>query len=167
MTISPAMRAFLNLVAWSEGTSTRPYSKNDGYDVIVTGVDGPNVFDDYSDHPFANGRVPVVVRRNPPLMSTASGRYQLLARYWHRYKAQLGLNDFSPASQDAVAVQQIREKDALADIEAGDVQSAIRKCSSIWASLPGNDYGQGGKNAEELLAKYAELAAGNSGAVSS
>ena len=61
--MDPSVKAFLDLIAWSEGTSTSPVTQNQGYDVIVTGVDGPAVFTDYSDHPFADGRAPVVVRR--------------------------------------------------------------------------------------------------------
>ena len=57
------LKAFLDLIAYSEGTSTSSVTKNDGYDVIVTGVDGPSIFTDYSDHPFANGGS-VVVRRD-------------------------------------------------------------------------------------------------------
>ena len=56
-------RAFLDTLAFSEGTSNHPLTVNDGYDVIVTGVDGPEVFTDYSAHPFANGRKPKQINR--------------------------------------------------------------------------------------------------------
>ena len=113
--------AVLDLVAYSEGTSTEPVTQNDGYDVIVTGEDEiggkvhEEVFTDYSTHPFCvmPPRPPMIVRIGPPeLESTASGRYQLLARYYLTYKTQLGLPDFSPLSQDLVAIQQIRERGA-------------------------------------------------------
>ena len=52
--------AFLDLIAWSEGTSISPVSKNDGYDVIVSGVDGKHTFNDYGFHPFAHGRADIV-----------------------------------------------------------------------------------------------------------
>lgn len=49
--------AFLDMLAVSEGTANHPLTKNRGYDVIVTGLDGkPEIFTDYSDHPFAHGR---------------------------------------------------------------------------------------------------------------
>ena len=118
--------------------------KNDGYDVIVTGVDGPSIFTDYSDHPFANGGS-VVVRRDPLLISTAAGRYQLLARDWNVYKRQLDLDDYSPASQDDVALRQAQEKGALTLVMNDAVDKAIKDCSNIWASFPGNNYRQGGK----------------------
>lgn len=151
MTPSPALTAFLALVGWSEGAD---------YTTIVTGVDGQHSFSDFSDHPFAPqfGRSPVVVCQNPLLRSTASGRYQLLYRWWVPYKSQLGLTDFSPASQDAVAIQQMRERGAVDAVLAGNIQQAIQDCSNIWASFPSNSYGQpGGKTMGELLDEYAEL----------
>lgn len=153
--LSPSLKAYLNLISWSEGTSTSPITKDGGYDVIVSGIHGPNSFTDYSDHPFAPqfNRSPIVLNHAiPPLQSTASGRYQLLYRWWAAYKKQLKLPDFGHDSQDAVAVQQISERNALHLIAAGDIKEAIEACSTIWASFPGNDYGQaGGKSMQELL----------------
>jgi muramidase (phage lysozyme) len=73
---------------------------------------------------------------------TAAGRYQILARNFDFYKKQLGLKDFSKSAQDAIAIQLIKECGALKDIEAGRIESAIKKCSSRWASFPGAGYGQ-------------------------
>ena len=154
--MDPKLTAFLSTIGWSEGTTTSPLTENDGYDVIVSGVHGPSIFYDYSDHPFAHGGS-VTVRLVPLLYSTAAGRYQLLARYWRAYRVQLNLPDYSPASQDAVALQQMRERGAIAKVEAGDVVGAITACSTIWASFPLNDYGQGGKSMADLLAKYQNL----------
>ena len=78
----------------------------------------------------------------PKLKSTGAGRYQLLSRWWDAYRKQLGLKDFSPKSQDAVALQQIKERGALPMIDRGDIRQAIDRCSNIWASLPGAGYGQ-------------------------
>lgn len=151
------LKTFLDLISFSEGTCFSPLTKDNGYDVIVTGVEGPSIFTGYGKHPFEDGGE-VVVRVGPPeLASTAAGRYQLLARYWRVYKAQLHLPDYSPASQDAVAIQQISEQKAIAMIEAGDVAGAIQACGNIWASFPNNSYGQGGHSLETLVAKYQEL----------
>ena len=157
MAIDPKLQSFLDMIAFSEGTSTSSATQNDGYDVIVSGPDGPEVFTDYSDHPFAKGRPAKVVR--PGLTSTASGRYQLLLRWWRAYQPMLHLADFSAASQDAVALQQIKERGAIADIEAGEIELAIALCSNIWASLPGNSYSQGGKTMATLIEKYQSLIA--------
>jgi muramidase (phage lysozyme) len=151
--MSPTWKAFLDLVGWSEGTSTSPLTKNQGYDVIVTGIHGPSIFDNYSQHPFELGGS-VQWQLDPPKFSTAAGRYQVLARYWRVYKAQLHLSDFSPQNQDTVALQQIKERGGLLLLDAGNIREAIDRCSNIWASFPGNDYGQGGKSVEALLAQY-------------
>lgn len=152
---SPSLSKFLDLIAFSEGTSTSRLTVNNGYDVIVTGVDGQEIFTDYTDHPFFN-RPPKLIRVNPPLHSTAAGRYQILYRWWRPYRAQLDLPDFSPASQDAVAIQQIKERYAIDMILAGNIEGAITACSNIWASFPGNNYGQNAHSMGTLLDKYAE-----------
>lgn len=150
-----ALVRFLDLIAYSEGTSTNPHTQHDGYDVIVGGVDGHHEFTDFTDHPFAAGRPAIVIRNGPPqLTSTAAGRYQLLARFYTAYKKQLNLPDFSPVSQDRIALQQIRERQAIADILAGNIESAIQKCCTIWASFPGNNYGQGGHSMAALVDHY-------------
>jgi lysozyme len=145
--MDPKLKAFLDLIGWSEGAD---------YNTIVTGVNGPSTFTDFSDHPFAHGGS-VTVRRVPLLISTAAGRYQVLAHYFEAYKAQLGLTDFSPASQDAVALQQMKERGVPFLLKEDRVQEAITACSYIWASFPGNSYGQGGKSTEDLLTKYQEF----------
>lgn len=148
---------FLDLISYSEGTSVHPMTKCDGYDVIVTGLSGPEVFTDFTDHPFASGRPANIIRRVPKLASTAAGRYQLLLRYWRAYQESLGLKDFSPLSQDITALQQMKERHAIPQILAGNIAAAIEACSSIWASFPGNNYGQGGHSMEALLAKHETL----------
>ncbi|KAF1061063.1 MAG: hypothetical protein GAK45_02337 [Pseudomonas citronellolis] len=140
--------AFLDMLAWSEGTSISRYTKDEGYDVVVGGLDSPNIFTSYAGHPN------LLVKVNDSLSSTAAGRYQLLFRWWKPYRDLLGLKDFSPVSQDLVAIQQIRERKALDDIKAGRVRDAIAKCSNIWASLPGNAYGQRQHKVEDLVAQY-------------
>ena len=157
MRISPALQAFLSLISWSEGTSTSRVTQDNGYDVIVSGVDGPHRMTDYDDHPFASGRPPIIVRLSPLLKSTASGRYQLILPTWKAYKSQLQLLDFGHASQDAVAAQMIAERDALDQLNSGNVEGAISLCSNLWASFPGNSYGQGGKQIGELLEKYQQF----------
>lgn len=154
---------FLDTIAWSEGTSVSPATRNDGYDVIVTGYDGkPNILTDYSDHPFDGGREPIVLRIDretgkPTLKSDASGRYQIMLATWRSYHPRLGLADFSPESQDRLACRLIRERGAIPLLAASDIAGAIHACANIWASFPGNDYNQGGKRLSQLLDKFAEF----------
>lgn len=148
------LTAFLDMLAFAEGTATHPLTRNRGYDVIVTGMDGkPEIFTDYRDHPFASGRPAKVFNRRGE-KSTASGRYQQLYLFWPHYREQMHLPDFSPASQDKLALQLISERRALADIERGDIERAVSKCRTIWASLPGAGYGQREHGLGDLLAVY-------------
>ena len=144
--------AFLAMIGVSEGTSTSPVTRNHGYDVIVG---APEVFTDYSDHPFMH-RAPKVV--NAHLSSTASGRYQIMLHDWPHYKALLGLPDFSPDSQDKYALQLIRERSALPLIDGGQLAAAVQRCSNLWASFAGAGYGQQERTIEFLRNAY--LAAG-------
>ena len=79
--INNQRKAFLDMLAWSEGTDNgRQKTRNHGYDVIV----GGELFTDYSDHPRK------LVTLNLKLKSTGAGRYQLLSRWWMP-TVQLGL----------------------------------------------------------------------------
>lgn len=139
------MLAFLDMLAFSEGTIGRG---DDGYNKLVNPA---GFFDSYATHPN------VLVQVNPTLKSTAAGRYQFRSRHWDHYRDLLKLPDFGPASQDAWAIQLIRERRALADIENGRIGDAIVKCANIWASLPGAGYGQREHKMDVLLAKYVEF----------
>ena len=141
--ISKNLNAFLDMLGWSEGTITSELTKNDGYDVIVTGlsIDGfktPEVFTDYRHHPFVN-RSPKRINKKG-LYSSASGRYQHMRVHWEHYRDLLKLPDFGPESQDKWAIQLIRERKALVLIEAGKIEQAVDAVSNLWASLPGANY---------------------------
>lgn len=140
------VRAFLDMLAWSEGTDNGRQPTGDrGYDVIV----GGQLFRGYADHPRVLVDLPKL-----GIQSTAAGRYQLLRRYYDAYRKTLGLRDFSPLSQDLIALQQIRERKALPLIQAGKIVEAIAKVRNIWASLPGAGYGQHEQKLDRLLDVY-------------
>lgn len=143
--------AFLDMIGFSEIGAQLLAASDDGYNVLVGSIAAaPNLFHDYSQHP----NILVTVRQNPLLQSTAAGRYQLLHRYWPPYQEQLKLPDFGPVSQDLIAIEQIRECQALPDIDAGKFAAAVALCAHIWASLPGNDYEQHQNELVDLQAAY-------------
>lgn len=155
-------RAFLDMLAVSEGTSTSPATRKQGYDVIVTGIDRkPEIFTDFSDHPFAKGRRSKVINRRG-LTSNASGRYQFMLRDWRHYRDLLQLGNrvlypegaFSPAAQDAWAIQLIRERGALSLIDAGRFPQSVARVRNLWASLPGAGYGQHENDLDRLQVAY-------------
>uniref|UniRef100_UPI003EB80DA0 glycoside hydrolase family 24 protein n=1 Tax=Stenotrophomonas maltophilia TaxID=40324 RepID=UPI003EB80DA0 len=123
--------AFLDMLAWSEGTDNgKQATKDDGYDVIV----GGQLFKSYDDHPRVLVDLPKL-----KIQSTAAGRYQLLRRYYDAYKKTLGLKDFSPLSQDLIALQQIRERRALPTPNAprsGAARARIWRTQRSWAISP-------------------------------
>ena len=121
--------AFLDMLAWAEGTSTIKAS-DDGYNVLY----GGGMFYGYADHPRRKLTFPI---NGKPVTSSAAGRYQLLERYWDAYRASLRLSGgFTPENQDRIALQQIRERRA---------------------SFPGNSYGQNPHRLEKLLAQWQKL----------
>ena len=129
--ITQNRRAFLDMLAVSEiGPALLAVSDN-GYNVIVGSTPAkPDLFASYATHPNK------LVMIRPGLASTAAGRYQLLARYFFIYQRQLDLPDFSPDSQDAIALQQIRERGALPLIDMGNFALAVARCSNIWRGGP-------------------------------
>ncbi len=139
-------KAFLDMIAYSEGT----YNAGDaGYLMMF----GGRLADSLEVHPrqlfsFTNSR-------GEKLKTTAAGRYQFLAKTWDALAARLGLPDFGPSSQDAAALELVRERGALPDVDAGRVQVAITKCSKIWASLPGAGYAQPERKLADLTAAFA------------
>lgn len=144
--------AFLAMIAHSEGTSD---IGDRGYNCIVGSTpDQPILFGSYHDHPR------ICVELSSSLSSTAAGRYQILKRYFDAYRESLHLQDFSPDSQDLIALQMIRECNAFLDVAEGRFDVAVAKCASRWASLPGAQYGQHTNLLADLRAAY--TAAGGS-----
>jgi muramidase (phage lysozyme) len=138
--------AFLDMIANSEIGPALLAATDDGYNVLVGSTpQRPLTFSSYAKPPDVY---------NVALDSTAAGRYQALNRYAVIYIAQLKLSDFSPISQDLIALQQIRERLALPMIDAGNLPDAIAACSNIWASMPGNAYGQHQNAISTLQAAY-------------
>jgi muramidase (phage lysozyme) len=135
--------AFLDMIAYAEGTKG---VGDDGYNVLVGSLPGkPLLFHNYKTHPRIY---------NKKLNSTAAGRYQILYPIFAAYKRRLGLKDFSATSQDAIAIQLIKERKAYEDILAGRISTAINKCATAWASLPGSPYGQPTRSKVVLLEAY-------------
>ena len=144
--MTPNQKAFLDMIAHSEIGSALLAVSDNGYNVLVGSTPSkPLLFTSYADHPNI---------LNAATNSTAAGRYQVLHRYWVYYKNMLKLPDFGKASQDAVALQYLKECHALADIDAGNFASAVNSCAHIWASLPGAAYGQHVNKISDLQLAY-------------
>lgn len=147
--MNPNLKAFLDTIAVSEGTYGLG---DDGYNVLVGCTkDHLKLFSSYEDHPR------VVIDLGKGLKSTAAGRYQELAHNFDFYKKLLKLSDFSPSSQDAIAIQQIKEQHALDLITLGYFDAAIKNCANIWASFPNAGYEQQEHPIEKLRTVYIKM----------
>lgn len=122
----PNVRALLRVIRRGEGTADEA-----GYRRIF----GGQLFEGFADHP----RIKVTKGR---YTSTAAGAYQALSSTWDETARIMGLGSFSPANQDKFAVGRIAARNALEDIKAGRFETAIKKISWEWASMPGSPYGQ-------------------------
>lgn len=135
----------INLAA---GLATiRHFETGDGPDAY-TELYGGSHFIGFADHP----RIAKPIG-NTGNYSTAAGAYQILAisktprgmtkiNTWDRIKAKLNLPDFSPASQDAAAVELIKERGGYYPLINGDFSTFMDKIKLEWASVPGSPYGQ-------------------------
>ena len=76
--INNQRKAFLDMLAWSEGTDNgRQKTRNHGYDVIV----GGELFTDYSDHLAS-------LSPKPKTQNQQARTLQLLSRWWDAYRKQ-------------------------------------------------------------------------------
>lgn len=130
---NPNVSRFLNMIGMSEGT-VKP-----GVDAYRVGFGGSDIAD-LSAHP--NIRVPFTQTDGRENVTTAAGKYQFLKGTWDDVSRKLGLQDFSPRSQDLAAIELLRRNGALQDVVKGDFNAAIKKSGSTWASLPSSPYAQ-------------------------
>jgi len=118
-----------------EGMIRQLESKNQ-YNVIT----GGQTFNDYSQHPrikvwFHDPRRPGDGNNN---WSDAAGAYQITSATYDDFAPKLGITDFSPASQDAIATAILKRTGAYDAIVSDDIAGALALASKRWASLPGS-----------------------------
>jgi muramidase (phage lysozyme) len=116
------VQAFLKAIADAEGG---------GYDFKYGAVKGrrndPWRFTSYSTHPGpGSGGV-----------TTAAGMYQITKATWEDHgERRMGLTDFTPETQDLIAVSILRGSGAIEKIKDGDIESGVEQASHQWAALP-------------------------------
>jgi muramidase (phage lysozyme) len=117
----PNVAAFLKAIAEAEGG---------GYDFRYGALKGRAKdrwrFTDMSTHPGPgiDGK------------TTAAGMYQITRPTWEHHGAKLGLRDFSPRTQDLIAVEILRSLGVIQAIKEGNIFEAMPKVARIWAALP-------------------------------
>jgi muramidase (phage lysozyme) len=126
---NPNVRTMLNLIAKAEGVKW-------GYNTLF----GNQKIDNLTAHP--NLKKAFKQTDGKTNYTTAAGRYQFLKGTWDGLARQLGLNDFSPRSQDLGAIALLAQNGALPYVLKGDYQTAVKKSGGTWASLPSSNYAQ-------------------------
>lgn len=136
---------------------------------------GGSLFSNLSDHPVITGEkvgVPLPdewcrkAGLNPPCTSSAAGAYQINLPTWGNGR-KLGvrdasplwgprLPDFSPESQMEGARRLLIMDGVLPYVQRGEFETAVRRASRRWASLPGSTAGQGGRSMAWLTGIYGE-----------
>jgi muramidase (phage lysozyme) len=133
-------RAFLSTIKNTEGggdgslnyNSSAGFQKNGRFNVFTNNT-YTNAPEDYANHPgFVNGQT-----------SSAAGAYQILKGSFKNFQLQdPSIKDFSPVSQDKIALLILNYRKAIPDAEAGNLSElarklTIRKGGEQFASLPG------------------------------
>ena len=138
------LAAFLALI--------RQFEARGRYDILY----GGGAFSDYSTHP--NVRVPFHNPRKPGDgnndFSTAAGAYQINFPTYTDFAGRLGVNDFSPETQNAIATAILKQSGAYDAIIAGDIPGALQLASKRWASLPGSTAGQNPQSQITAMATF-------------
>lgn len=134
--ITPQRQAMLDTINWCEGEPD--YNELFGY------------------VPFNNnGPHPDLCQKFSNTCTTAAGRYQFLYDTWQDSIDVLNIPDFMSApNQDQAALQRIDYRDALYDVDTGNIESAVSKLSYEWASMPPGRYGQPIKSLDQVLDYY-------------
>lgn len=126
----PNVKAYLAAIAKAEGGD---YHAKYGYGWAKGFQTGKWTFTDESTHPGAGFGG----------STTASGLYQITIATWREYGGKMGLTDFTPHTQDLIAVDILRTLGVIDKIKAGDIPGAMPKAATRWAALP---EGPGKKN---------------------
>lgn len=121
----PNVQAFLRVIRSKESSQDA-----NAYRMIV----GGGQFDSFADHPRIRA-VCWTTGSGKRLCSTAAGAYQITATTFDEAKQIMGVPDFSPQSQDLIALGRIAARGALDDVLVGRVDDAVRKLPLEWEAF--------------------------------
>jgi muramidase (phage lysozyme) len=139
---NPNVRKYLSMIQQSEGSKGYEYGFNN------------TKLKSMADHPMtSHGFKETDGKSNT---TTAAGAYQFLGKTWTGLKGKLSLEDFGHKSQDAAAVELLRESGALENVMNGEWGSALAKTGRIWASLPTSPYKQPKRSSEFVYSALGE-----------
>lgn len=131
---NPNAQKYLRMIAQAEGTYKD--ASSDPYRVAF----GGSTFGDLSKHPNVLREFKQTDGKTNK--TSAAGAYQFLGSTWDDVAGKLGLQDFSPRSQDLAALELIRRNGSLQDVLDGRFDAAVQRDGKTWASLPSSPYAQ-------------------------
>jgi muramidase (phage lysozyme) len=123
------IRAFLRVIRERESSQG-----DEAYRMRWPGLGKPAAyFDDFSQHPR------IFEPTTHDRVSSAAGAYQITATTWDEIAADLGLTDFTPASQDLAAVGLLVKRGIVEYLlpPVPDFDGAVTRARATWTSLPG------------------------------
>ena len=124
--INNQRKAFLDMLAWSEGTDN---GRQRAEIMVMTVIVGRAIYWLLRSPSQTCHARPAQINRRRTLW--------LLSRWWDAYRKQLGWKTSLTKSQDAVALQQIKERGALPMIDRGDIRQAIDRCQQYLEAAAG------------------------------
>jgi muramidase (phage lysozyme) len=125
---NPNVRRYLQMIQKSEGSKGYAYGFNN------------TKLENLDAHPGTSHKFKETDGKQNT--TSAAGAYQFLGKTWNGLQGKLALPNFGPQSQDAAAVELLRESGALESVMNGEWSNALAKTGKIWASLPTSPYKQ-------------------------
>ncbi|AUH00851.1 lysozyme [Prodigiosinella confusarubida] len=142
---NPNARSYLDAISRAEGTSGY---MNSGYHTMFGGGQVASL----ADHPRQLKNFQQI--NGTWNKTSAAGRYQFTQKSWDEAAKVLGLNDFSPQSQDLAALWLIQRAGQLDNVLNGNFMDATNHLGGVWASLPSSPYAQPKRSAAEMEGYY-------------
>lgn len=142
--------AFLAMIRFSEGTD-----KPGGYFALFGWPAPGRTFTDTTSHPARFFEY--TDKAGKTIKTSAAGAYQItFTTFKGLVKAAqaAGVFGFGPEAQDWMALELIRQRGALADIDAGRFAVAVEKVRRVWASLPGSGWNQPERSFQQVAQAY-------------
>jgi len=149
--MTPNEQAYLDMVSACEGT-TGP----EGYQALFgyTPTNGRIFENGFVTHPRIY--INYTMLDGTQTRSSAAGRYQIIWATFCDLQTKLGTSDFTPTTQDLMALRLIADAGAADLVRNGNLQAAIDCTAGIWASLPASHYAEPKRTYAFALAAYTE-----------
>lgn len=144
------VQAALMAIRKCEGTSSQ-----DGYRFLF-GSKPTNAirFTGFAAHP--NIKKDYVDKAGAKIITTAAGAYQIIKKTYELLCMKYGFSDFSPTTQDLMAVSLLDSENVLKQVMAGNFfkPEVLDKLNNQWASLPMAGYNQPEKSIATVKKYY-------------